>query len=418
MRNDKAMIACEAHVLGDAQRVNSQFSRVKIRVCYDGVNRHNEVISKEALIRMAENSLRNVPIVGHYLPEVDNFGGHDMAFEIEGNELKLKNLTQAYGVVPESTDFVWETVTEKNGFDTHDYLTCDGILWTGRYPTECNCILDHGMNQSMELMVSRWGETADGRDEILDGEFSALCILGKSDDPDINVEPCYEKAGISSYSLNDAAAEIMEAYKASLEESEAGEPEEPATNEESEAATESENGENPVEEVAEAESEDHEADSEEASVEDEQEAAVEEALDPEPAPDYEAMYLEASAWIEALNTQIVDLTAQVASMTIELEELREYRRGVEEARVEAETRDEFADLDGDSEFEDLIAKEGMLADKESLFEKCYALRGKKNKPQSKSYQYQGVRIPIGSKREETKKPFGGLVDDYNARHNK
>lgn len=416
MRNDKAMIACEAHVLGDAQRVNSQFSRVKIRVCYDGVNRHNEVISKEALIRMAENSLRNVPIVGHYLPEVDNFGGHDMAFEIEGNELKLKNLTQAYGVVPESTDFVWETVTEKNGFDTHDYLTCDGILWTGRYPTECNCILDHGMNQSMELMVSRWGETADGRDEILDGEFSALCILGKSDNPDINVEPCYEKAGISSYSLNDAAAEIMEAYKASLEESEADESEEAENGDETESVVESED----VEDAAEVEVEEGESVSEDAELEEpdgeEPESSVEETLDPEPAPDYEAMYLEASAQVEALNAQIADLTEQVASMTTELEALREYRRGVEEAQVEAETRDEFADLEGDAEFEELLAQEGSLADKEALFEKCYAMRGKKNKPQSKSYQYQGVRIPIGGKHEETKKPYNGLVDDYIARH--
>lgn len=416
MRNDKAMIACEAHVLGDAQRVNSQFSRVKIRVCYDGVNRHNEVISKEALIRMAENSLRNVPIVGHYLPEVDNFGGHDMAFEIEGNELKLKNLTQAYGVVPESTDFVWETVTEKNGFDTHDYLTCDGILWTGRYPTECNCILEHGMNQSMELMVNRWGETADGRDEILDGEFSALCILGKSDDPDINVEPCYEKAGISSYSLNDAAAEIMEAYKASLEESETDESSEMVSVEESDDIAETEAVEESAEETSDAESETEE-DSDVATV-DEQEAVVEEALDPEPSPDYEAMYLEVSAQVEALNAQIEDLTAQVSSLTTELEALREYRRSVEEAQVEAETRDEFADLEGDVEFETLLAQDGALADKSALWEKCYAMRGKKNKPQSKSYQYQGVRVPIGGKHEEPKKPYNGLVDDYIARHNK
>lgn len=414
MRKDKAMIACEAHVLGDAQRVNSQFSRVKIRVCYDGENRHGEVISKEALARMAEGSLRNVPIVGHYLPEVDNFGGHDMAFEIEGNELKLKNLTQAYGVVPESTDFVWETVTEKNGFDTHDYLTCDGILWTGRYPTECNCILEHGMNQSMELMVNRWGETADGRDEILDGEFSALCILGKSDDPDINVEPCYEKAGISSYSLNDAAAEIMEAYKASLEESETDESSEMVSVEESDDIAEAEAVEESAEEASDAESEtDEDSD---IATDDEQEAAVEEALDPEPSPDYEAMYREASAQVEALNAQIADLTAQVASMTTELESLREYRRSVEEAQIEAETRDEFADLDGDVEFEALLAQDGALADKSALWEKCYAMRGKKNKPQSKSYQYQGVRVPIGGKHEETKKPYNGLVDDYIARH--
>lgn len=426
----KAIIAYDAHVLGEPQRVNSQFSKVRIRVCYEGINRRNEVISKETLTRMAENTLRNVPIVGHYLPEVNNFGGHDIALEESGNELKLKSLTQAYGVVPESTEFVWETVTEKNGMTTHEYLTCDGILWTGRYPTECACILDNGMNQSMELCVNRWGLTADGYDEILDGEFAALCILGKSSDPSVNVEPCYEKAGIESYSLDDAVAELVKAYKASLEEPEIDVAVTPETVVETEAyandndATEEhdENEQTSVDEGSGTESGDEGSitDESDSSTDDEVEEALETTNDTdaimEEEPDYRAMAEEATAQLSAVREELASANFTIADLTVEVEALRAYRHEVESSRVEAETREEFADLSGDPDFEGLL--ENIEPDaKEALFEKCYALRGKKNRPQPKSYQYESVRVPIARTNNE-KKPFGGIVDDYKEKHNK
>lgn len=446
----KAIIAYDAHVLGEPQRVNSQFSKVRIRVCYEGINRRNEVISKETLTRMAENTLRNVPIVGHYLPEVNNFGGHDIALEESGNELKLKSLTQAYGVVPESTEFKWETVTEKNGMTTHEYLTCDGILWTGRYPTECECILDNGMNQSMELCVNRWGLTADGYDEILDGEFAALCILGKSTDPSINVEPCYEKAGIESYSLDDAVAELVRAYKASLEEPEVVVTAEPETVVEAETyaddddATEEHDEDEEHDEYEQTDEEDQTEEESAVESDDEDEDAVadesddgevEEALEVtgveveeafeltdhadaiiEEEPDYRAMAEEATAQLSAVREELASANVTIADLTVEVEALRAYRHEVESSRVEAETREEFADLSGDPDFEGLL--ENIEPDaKEALFEKCYALRGKKNRPQPKSYQYDSVRVPI-ARTENEKKPFGGIVDDYKSKHNK
>lgn len=459
MRQDKAIVTYNAHVMGEAQRVNSQFSKVRIRVCYEGLNRHDEVISKETLTRMAENSLRNVPIVGHYLPDVNNFGGHDMALEFEGNELKLKNLTQAYGVVPESTDFTWETVTEKNGITQHEYLVCDGILWTGRYPEECNCILDNGMNQSMELCVSQWGESADGHDEVLDGEFAALCILGKDSDPEVNVEPCYEKAGIESYSLNDAVAELVQAYRASLEEPEvvATEDEdqtEEMSMDEPEAEAEVEEAETEKVVVESEEAEDDETVNESEVEEPEESTAVEEcdaqaeqtiealAADgtmecsivtleyrtdgtgtctvegtTSAAIDYQALYGEAADQNEELMAENARLTEELGSISAEVEELRAYRRAIEAAQIESELREEFSDLDGDEEFEEIVRAGLSVETRESTFEKCYALRGKKNKPQNKNYQYQGVKVPL-VRAEGDKKLYGGLVDEYRARHNK
>ena len=419
MRKDKSIVAYEAS-LGEVQRVNSQFSKVRIRVCYAGLNRHNEVISKETLSRMAENSLRLVPIVGHYISEVDNFGGHDMALEVEGNQLKLKSLTKAYGVVPETANFAWETVTEKNGMTQHEYLTCDGILWTGRYPTECNCILDRGMNQSMELMVNRWGETDDGHDEILDGEFAALCILGKSGDPNVNVEPCYEKASIESYSLNNGVEELMQAYLASLE---TPEPEIEQMAEEEPAAVEEELAEEPEEEQ---EPEEEPESEEEPEPEPEEEPEEEQEEEPEPEPEEDQVeesaeesepdYLGEIATLQAQLAeaeQLVDgMKAELASLTVEVEELRAYRLGIEEAEAEAQIRAQFADLDGDEDFEALLSNRELLHDISAMAEKCYAIRGKKmpSKPQS-NYQFRGVKIPIVSAIDGDK-PYGGIVDAY------
>ena len=426
MRQDKAIVTYDAHVMGEAQRVNSQFSKVRIRVCYEGLNRHGEFISKETLTRMAENSLRNVPIVGHYLPDVNNFGGHDMALELEGNELRLKTLTQAYGVVPESTEFVWEVVTEKNGMTQHEYLVCDGILWTGRYPDECNCILENGMNQSMELCVDRWGETADGYDEVLDGEFAALCILGKDSDPAINVEPCYEKAGIESYSLNDAVAELVEAYKASLAQNEVIVESEVIVEGDADVADAEEsdaNEDDGGDEVEEIENSSSDVESEETDEQvdcAEAESHIDEvAAEPveESVVDYHALYDEAVATCADLRAENEQLTSQLSTANAELEELRAYRSDIEAQQIEAEMRSEFADLDGDEDFESLVASGVSVADRDAMFEKCYALRGKKNKPQNKNYQYQSVKVPL-VRTAESKKLYGGLVDEYRARHNK
>lgn len=411
MRNDKTIVSY-AVSLGDVERVNSQFSRVRIRVCYAGKNRHNEVISKETLTRAAENSLRLVPIVGHYLPEVDNFGGHDMALEVEGDELKLRNLTKAYGVVPESANIGWETVLEKDGLTTHEYLTCDGILWTGRYPTECERILDHGMNQSMEFMVDRWGVTADGLDEIVDGEFAALCILGKSEDPEINVEPCYEQASISSYSLNGGVDELMQAYLASLEQQETTEPEKV---EEVEAEVD-----DTPDEAADADTEntDDQPEGVEPVVE-EATVAVDEGA--------EASEIDYAAELEAAQTRVTELQAALdaaneaaaaarqvmADMTAALEELRSYRRGVEETRTREAMREQFADLNGDVEFEALMGDSEALENVASLTEKCYALRGRKMIPKQTNYQFKGIKVPVRAATEDWKSDnYGGIMDAY------
>ena len=192
------------------EQTNPQFLRTKIKVFYEGVNRNNSHFTKDVINR-AQYSAYNIPIVGEFNSEKNNFGGHGGRIEITDEDVKLVQTTVPYGVVPMDAKFSWEPVTEKNG-EVRDYYTIDGaLLWTGRYP-ELNTILEEGaMGQSAEIEVQS-GDFAivDGQETFKINEFifSALCILGisKESDPYGHTEPCFESANIevSQYELQES----------------------------------------------------------------------------------------------------------------------------------------------------------------------------------------------------------------------
>ena len=186
---------------------NPMFSVGKARILYTGINRNNSNISETSVIG-ALPTLAGTPIVGEYLPETDNFGGHGGKVVIQDNKAQYIDTTSAYGFVSENSKFYWEKVVEKDG-TVRDYLVADEVkFWTGRYP-QLRTLLEQGTyNQSMEI------EVTDGQFEEIDGEtvfniksfmFTALCILGvaKGDDFSGEVEPCFESASIMMYSKQD-----------------------------------------------------------------------------------------------------------------------------------------------------------------------------------------------------------------------
>jgi hypothetical protein len=186
------------------EKVNPLFSKAKINVLYTGLNRNNTYFSQES-VDNALPSIYNIPIIGEYLEQQDNFGGHGGKLEISDQGIKYIQTTQPYGVVPESADISWEEITENDG-TKHNYLVIDGAyLWTGRYPDELGDLLNQPYGQSMEVEVN------DGEFEEIDGvktfnikdfTFSALCILGVDKNGEGEVEPCFESADITAYSLN------------------------------------------------------------------------------------------------------------------------------------------------------------------------------------------------------------------------
>ena len=180
---------------------NREFSRVKIWAIASGANRNYSYISKEEL-NAAVPSLNYLPIVGHLIEDVNadgdvigyHFGGHDY---IVSDDLEVKMITVPYGVVIANTAN-YEIVTEY-GKDV-EYLTVEAFLWTGRWPELRAAIASDEVwfNQSAEIKFKQWRPWAENSlyTELLDISFSALCILGRSDDEDKNVEPCFISARI------------------------------------------------------------------------------------------------------------------------------------------------------------------------------------------------------------------------------
>jgi hypothetical protein len=161
---------------------------------YAGINRNNSNISKD-VVDKAIPTIYNIPIVGEFIENKDDFGGHGGKIEISDQGVKFIKTTVPYGIVPESANVYWEDVEENDG-KIRTYLNIEGaLLWTGRYE-EASKVIEEGRPQSMEIEVNDGEFTKDKVYEIKDMVFSALCILGE------DVEPCFESANVTAYSLN------------------------------------------------------------------------------------------------------------------------------------------------------------------------------------------------------------------------
>lgn len=183
------------------EMVNDTVSKVKISIMYGGKNRNGSYMSKET-IESAIPTLYGAPVVGEY--EGENFGGHGGKIVIDSNGIEFIETTKPWGFIdasPEYANVRWEEVEDENG-NKMNYLVADAYLWRKRYP-ELDIIFEKGANQSMEIDLNdyAWSDELDAW-EIKDFSFSALCILGYSENKDENTEPCFEGASVKAYSLD------------------------------------------------------------------------------------------------------------------------------------------------------------------------------------------------------------------------
>ena len=124
---------------------------------------------------------------------------------MEGNNISFKDLTSPIGVVPENHSAEWVDIEDENG-NIKKYLQCDVVFWYERHKEPVQFIIDNGyVGQSMEINIHGGSFTDDGYFKIDEFEFSALCLLGTSeDDPNKDVEPCFEdsQVTISQFALD------------------------------------------------------------------------------------------------------------------------------------------------------------------------------------------------------------------------
>lgn len=184
---------------------NDSFDSGVLRVAYVGKNRNNSFISKETFERCMP-SIYNCPIVCRYDREEDVIGSHDMELVVsDDGSMRIVNVTQPVGVVPESSRYWWEEIEDDSG--VHEYLCVNVLLW--KRQEAYKKIKDDGItDESMEISVKE-GRMVDGVYVINHFEFTAFCLLGTA-------EPCYESASLEMFSCNgfkQQLADMMQEFK-------------------------------------------------------------------------------------------------------------------------------------------------------------------------------------------------------------
>ena len=345
------------------EMLNDEFALCSCWVMATKKNRNYSYIAKET-VEQKLGTLDYCPVVG-YLYKNDKgeyrIAGHEAHFD---DDWELVPDTQAFGVVKPNS-YHWETIDE---FGTEvDYLVADIILWVGRFKGLFDARYNDEIyfSQSMEISVNEYRPLDEDSNyvEILDFSFSALCLLGKYDNPDENVTPCFINAKVEpKFSVSEFASQIEEIKNKLF-----------ALNEE-EGET-MDNNENmtmelETEEVVESEAEIVEETTEEVAEVDE--TTEEETTEEEVTVDYEAKYNDALSEIETLKAQVAELTQSVEALT-------PYKLAAEKAERENAENDVFAKYDSRigemTEYAELKTKAGeySIAD---LERECLILVGK------------------------------------------
>lgn len=189
MENKKLKLDFEMTIF-DVVDLNKSFAAAKCLVCYTGRNRNYSDIGKQKIID-ALPSIRNIPVVGRYDVDKDDFGSHDINIINKENGIDIVNATIPFGVVPESANQWFETRIV-NGEEKECFFT-DVVLWKRQHGYEH--IANAGtISESMEIDVSEYMIDQDGYCIIDKFQFEALCLLGES------VTPCFENACVQMYS--------------------------------------------------------------------------------------------------------------------------------------------------------------------------------------------------------------------------
>ena len=188
-----------ASSLSNLCEVNSSFDTGILRICYTGDNRNGSSISKQA-IEKSLPTIYNCPIVCNYNRESDSLGGHDMeVVASEDGSLRLVNMTQPVGVIPESAKVWFDNYEEEDG-TVHEYLYAEVLIW--KRQEAYRKLKDDGITaHSMELTVKD-GQTVNGVYHINDFEFTAFALIG--------VEPCFEGSALEMFSMNEFKAQFSQ----------------------------------------------------------------------------------------------------------------------------------------------------------------------------------------------------------------
>ena len=211
--------------LGNLVRFNddSRFLSCIIKVCHDGDNVNDTNFAKEDMLRCAEQSLRECPILGSVVVDEDTgekrLNGHDMETELveteEGYQLKVNHIERIYGFIPHDAKVWAEYDVEKE----KTYILTNGILWAN-YLDDVEDILDKKDGEtdiSMEITVDNSTMGMNGIEQIKDFRFLGITML--------HDKPAMEGANLklANFQMDELKTSLQEMMKMYAIEMEGGE---------------------------------------------------------------------------------------------------------------------------------------------------------------------------------------------------
>ncbi|WEG18509.1 hypothetical protein PQ478_08505 [Alkalihalophilus pseudofirmus] len=191
---------------------DKRFMKVEIWLMHLGENFNGSYFAKE-YVEEALPSLANTPILAYMEENEDgelDFSDHRMELVIEDNDVKLKYMGQAIGVIPEDNNARFEKKMCDDGIE-REFVVCDGLIWT-KFDDPMEIFERQGTApQSMELDENFEGEFKDGLFHFTNFKFFGACLLGE------NVTPAMQNAiatpQFSQSNLDNHISKMVAEYK-------------------------------------------------------------------------------------------------------------------------------------------------------------------------------------------------------------
>ena len=189
---------------------DSNLMKVKITVMHDGINYNGSKFTLQDMKR-AEESVKNIPILGYVLRDtdgnLDDFDGHNMETRIKdsdkGFEIETYYLEKPIGVVPESCNPRYEEI------DGLNHLIVDGYIWksysNGSYKLIENSSFK-GISMEIEVLDGNWNELENVYD-ITDYRYTGITVLGDMVEPAMG-DTCKIQKYSACADYKDALADI------------------------------------------------------------------------------------------------------------------------------------------------------------------------------------------------------------------
>lgn len=418
-------------VFESIQEYNSSFLRTKIKMLAFGHNRNGSSFqSEESFFNATKTSLPLIPVVAKFNKEKDNLEGHNVTVEInEDGDYEFNYDTYPIGVVANNYNLTIEDVNEgtEEYPDIKKYVVIDNVFLWKRYKAvqKIESWIQEGAKPKVSVEIDNVAGSfdEDGYFKIDNFNFQAICALGS------DIEPCFPRAEISTYSLSDLNKEFKDLiYELNQDLNKGGHANVAEKQDNISVGSKEDYADGLISNNDKIKLDSQENDNvtnatetpentltgEENSTPEDVIDSTQEVAEENNTPEIEAftgeespvVTVEDNTELEEAKAQVAEFTSKVEALESELTSLREYKRNREELDLRAKfdgqvSEDEFSQLFTDNTGESI----------ESIETKVYALIGKKNFSIVKPKQTEQVnKAPIVSPVETQMSPYGDIFN--------